>query len=56
MWNVYSVSRTTGAVRQLTNFTKLNSYVRYPAWSPLNDKIAYEYSETTGNIWMVELK
>lgn len=54
-WNIYSVSRTTGEVTKLTNFDKLNSYVRYPAWSPLGDKIAYEYAESTGNIWMIEL-
>jgi Tol biopolymer transport system component/DNA-binding winged helix-turn-helix (wHTH) protein len=56
IWNVYWVSRLTREEKQLTNFTKLNSYVRYPAWSPANDKIAYEYAETTGNIWMIELK
>lgn len=56
IWNVYWVSRSSGQQKQLTNFTKLNSYVRYPAWSPLNDKIVYEYAETTGNIWMIELK
>jgi Tol biopolymer transport system component len=55
-WNVYWVSRSTKQEKQLTHFTKLNSYVRYPAWSPLNDRIAYEYAETTGNIWMLELK
>lgn len=31
-------------------YEKLNSYVRYPTWSPLGDKIAFEYAETTGNI------
>ena len=55
IWNVYSVSRTTREIKQLTNFDKLSSYVRYPAWSPLGDKIAYEYAESTGNIWMIEL-
>lgn len=56
VWNIYWVSRSTGQQKQLTSFTKLNSYVRYPAWSPLNDKVVYEYAETTGNIWMIELK
>jgi Tol biopolymer transport system component len=55
-WNVYSVSRTTREIKQLTNFDNLQSYVRYPAWSPLGDKIAYEYAESTGNLWMIELK
>ena len=56
IWNLYSVSCSTGEQRQLTNFSKLNVYVRYPVWSPANDRIAFEYAETTGNIWMVELK
>jgi Tol biopolymer transport system component/DNA-binding winged helix-turn-helix (wHTH) protein len=56
LWNIYWVSRSTKEEKQLTHFTKLNSYVRYPGWSPLNDQIVYEYAETTGNIWMIELK
>jgi Tol biopolymer transport system component/DNA-binding winged helix-turn-helix (wHTH) protein len=56
LWNIYWVSRSTKEQKQLTHFTKLNSYVRYPGWSPLNDQIVYEYAETTGNIWMIELK
>ena len=54
-WNIYSVSLTTREVKRLTSFDKLSSYVRYPAWSPLGDKIAYEYAESTGNLWMIEL-
>lgn len=56
IWNVYWVSRATGQQKQLTKYTDLNSYVRYPAWSPLNNRIVYEYVETKGNIWMLELK
>lgn len=56
LWNIYWVSRSTKEVKKLTNFTKLNAYVRYPTWSPLNTQIVYEYAETTGNIWMIELK
>ncbi|PYS88624.1 MAG: hypothetical protein DMF64_20010 [Acidobacteria bacterium] len=55
-WNVWWVSRTTRQEKQLTNYTKLNSFVRYPAWSPLGNQIAYEYAETNGNIWMLDLK
>ena len=55
-WNVYWVSRSTKKQQQLTDYTKLNSFVRYPAWSPLGNQIAYEYSETTGNIWIADLK
>jgi Tol biopolymer transport system component len=56
VWNVFWVSRSTKQEKQLTNYTKLSAYVRYPAWSPLGNQIAYEYSETTGNIWLMELK
>lgn len=56
IWNIYSVSRSTREKKKLTNYDKFNSYVRYPAWSPRNDKIIFEYAEMTGNIWLTELK
>ncbi len=56
IWNVWSVSRLTKQQEQITNYTKFAAYVRGPAWSPLGDKIAYEYAENTGNIWLMELK
>jgi Tol biopolymer transport system component len=55
-WNLYWVSIATKTQKQLTHYAKLNAYVRYPAWSPLGNQIAYEYAETTGNIWLMELK
>ncbi len=55
-WNVWWVSRTSRALKRVTNYTKLNAFVRYPAWSPQGDRIVYEYTETTGNIWLMELK
>jgi Tol biopolymer transport system component len=55
-WNLWWVSRSTRQQKQLTNYAKLNAYVRYPAWSPLGNQMAYEYAETTGNIWLAELK
>lgn len=55
-WNIWWVSRSTKAQKQVTNYSKLNSYVRYPAWSPLGNQIVYEYAETTANIWVMELK
>ena len=56
VWNIYWVSRTTHQEKQLTNYTKLNTFVRYPAWSPLGTQIIYEYAERTGNIWLIDLK
>ena len=56
VWNVWWASRSTKTQKQLTNYTKPNAFVRYPAWSPLGNQIAYEYAETAGNIWLMELK
>ena len=56
IWNVYWFSLSTKQEKQLTHYTQLNEYVRYPAWSPLGNQIVYEYAETTGNIWLMELK
>jgi Tol biopolymer transport system component/DNA-binding winged helix-turn-helix (wHTH) protein len=56
LWNIYAVSRTTKEQKKLTKYDKLNSFVRYPAWSPRGDKIIFEYTETPGNIWLTELK
>jgi Tol biopolymer transport system component len=55
-WNIWWVSRSTGEQRQLTDYKKLNAFVRYPAWSPLGNQVAYEYTETLGNIWVMQLK
>ena len=56
VWNVYWISRSTKEQKRLTNYTELNAFVRYPEWSPLGNQIVYEYAETTGNIWLMELK
>lgn len=56
VWNVWWVSRDGKTQKRVTNYMKPNIYVRYPAWSPRGDQIVYEYAETTGNIWMMELK
>jgi serine/threonine protein kinase len=56
LWNIWWVSRSTKEQKKLTNYTRVNAFVRYPAWSPLGNQIAYEYAETTGNIWVAELK
>ena len=56
VWNIYWVSRSTKQEKQLTHYTKQNTGVAYPEWSPLGNQIVYEYTETTGNIWLMELK
>jgi Tol biopolymer transport system component/DNA-binding winged helix-turn-helix (wHTH) protein len=56
IWNLWWVSRTDKSVRQLTNNTKLNVFFRYPAWSPRANQIVSEYSESKGNIYLMELR
>ncbi|MEP7341176.1 MAG: winged helix-turn-helix domain-containing protein [Acidobacteriota bacterium] len=56
VWNVWWVSRSTKRQQQITGYTAPNSYVRYPAWSPRGNQIVYEYAETLGNVWLMELK
>jgi Tol biopolymer transport system component len=56
IWNIYSVSLATKEQKQLTHYSKQNAFARYPAWSPLGNQIVYEYAETIGNIWLMELK
>jgi hypothetical protein len=31
-------------------------FMRYPAWSPRNDQIVYEYGVVRGNVWLLELR
>lgn len=55
LWNLYWISRRGGPEHRLTDYTNRHSFVRYPAWSPRGDQIVYEYTETTGNIWLMDL-
>lgn len=52
-WNLWWVSRSTGAERRLGDSLELNQYVRYPAWSPDGDRIVYELAQTTGDVFLV---
>ena len=53
VWNLWWVSRSDKTVKQLTQNTKLNAFFRYPAWSPLGNRIVSEYSESRGNIYVM---
>jgi Tol biopolymer transport system component len=55
VWNVFAVSASTGVTHQLTTFSTPNGYVRYPAWSPSNDRIVFEHATVTANIWAARL-
>jgi Tol biopolymer transport system component/DNA-binding winged helix-turn-helix (wHTH) protein len=55
VWNVWAVSASTGVAQQLTSFSTPNGYVRYPAWSPRNDRIVFEHATVTANVWTARL-
>ena len=55
VWNIGWVSRDGRKEHTVTANRRLNTYVRYPSWSPAGDAIYYELAETTGNIWLVEM-
>ncbi len=54
VWNVGWVTRDGRTLRIVTANERLNSYIRYPEWSPTGEAIYYELAETTGNIWLVD--
>jgi Tol biopolymer transport system component len=55
VWNVYAADRATGAVRQLTHFTDIEAYVRYPVWAPTGDRLVFERSTRTSSLWTAQL-
>jgi Tol biopolymer transport system component/DNA-binding winged helix-turn-helix (wHTH) protein len=55
IWNVYWVARRGGPEHRLTENVRRRAILLYPVWSPQNDRIVYEHSETTGNIWLMDL-
>jgi Tol biopolymer transport system component/DNA-binding winged helix-turn-helix (wHTH) protein len=55
-WDLWWVSRSTKQQKRLTDYKKMNAFVRYPAWSPAGNLIAFEYAETTGNIWTMDFR
>jgi Tol biopolymer transport system component len=53
-WNVYWVS-LDGQERQLTDYTDVRTFVRYPTWSPSGDRIAFERTEMKADLWVMDL-
>jgi hypothetical protein len=51
MW----VSRQTRAVQAVTRYTQPRVYVRCPRWDRANNRVLFEYAETIGRIWSVEV-
>ena len=55
VWNIYSLSRRTRAVTQITFFPSATGYVRYPAWSPVSSRIVFERAIESANVWTIKL-
>lgn len=55
VWNIYTVSRKTKEVKQLTSFTSVEGYVRYPSWSRSRSRIVFERAEQRGSLWTTKL-
>lgn len=54
LWNIFWIPVSGGSAVQVTKNSRLNAYLRYPAWSPRGDRIIYEHAETYGNVWVLE--
>jgi Tol biopolymer transport system component/DNA-binding winged helix-turn-helix (wHTH) protein len=55
VWNIYTVSRRTRAVTQVTAFTTGSGYLRYPAWSPSGSRLVFERALESGSVWTMRL-
>jgi len=56
VWNLFWISRTTKEKRQLTRNAAPRVYLRYPEWSPDGKKMAYEFNESKGNVYIAREK
>ena len=54
-WDLRWIDANTGATGIIAPSAAPHVYVRYPAWSPKNDVIAFERGELRGNVWMMRL-
>jgi Tol biopolymer transport system component/DNA-binding winged helix-turn-helix (wHTH) protein len=55
VWNIYTVSRKTKKIDQLTDFNSVQGYVRYPSWSRTRDRVVFERAEQRGTLWTAKL-
>lgn len=55
-WNLWWLDRKTREQKRLTNYRSLQTFVRYPAWSPRGDQIVYELGSTRGNVFRLDLE
>ncbi len=55
-WSLQTIDAATSELRSIVPEVAVNTYVRYPDWSPRGDVVVYERGEVTGNIWSLRLK
>lgn len=56
LWNLYWIPRDGGSEQRVTDYGSVNTFVRYPAWSPKGDQIVFEFGEVRGNVWLVTFR
>lgn len=54
-WDIYSLDTEKGVESKLTANQSLRVFVRYPVWGPRNNWIVFERTETTGNLYSLDL-
>lgn len=54
IWNIYTVSRRTKEVNQLTHFATADPVI-YPVWSPRGNRIVFERTQRKGSLWTLKL-
>ena len=55
-WSLRWIEVATGKEGQLTAPYPPNTYLRYPEWSPKDDRMVFERGVTRGNIWTIALR
>jgi Tol biopolymer transport system component/DNA-binding winged helix-turn-helix (wHTH) protein len=56
IWNVYWISRISRHVEQLTHYSALRTYVRYPSWSADSRRLVFEFNESKGNVFVADVQ
>jgi Tol biopolymer transport system component len=54
-WSLRWIDVVSGKEGVLTQPHPANVYLRYPEWSPKNDRVVFERGVTRGNIWTIAI-
>jgi Tol biopolymer transport system component/DNA-binding winged helix-turn-helix (wHTH) protein len=55
-WSLRWIDASTGREGPLTPAYPPATYLRYPEWSPIGDRMVFERGVTRGNIWTIALR